>query len=292
MINVLLQTTIGDNADDWDIRRFSHLEEFLRNSRDDQGHQLFNVVARNRGPADRPDPVLSSLPQSGFDELWLFGVDTGDGLQPEDSEGIAAFRRRGGGVLVTRDHMDVGSSLIALGQGLGSANHFHTRNADPDSSRHCPDDLDTDYILWPNYHSGANGDYQRVEPLGAVHPVLRDPLSPQGHINYLPAHPHEGSVGVPADEPTARAILRGRSAVSGREFDLVIAFERTATSGPAIAQSTFHHFCDYNWDIGAGAPSFVDEPPSDAMRRFPDALRSTKQYTRNVALWLAGRPPS
>jgi hypothetical protein len=50
---------------------------------------------------------------------------------------------------------------------------------------------------------------------------------------------------------------------------------------------TFHHFADYNWDTRLGCPSFVDEPPGDAMIRTPQALADTQLYMRNLALWLA-----
>jgi hypothetical protein len=73
-------------------------------------------------------------------------------------------------------------------------------------------------------------------------------------------------------------------------FNLVVAFEPSADGGPAIAQSTFHHFADYNWNPRLGAPSFVSEPPGDALAHSPEAQRSIERYVRNVALWLAGRP--
>ena len=66
-------------------------------------------------------------------------------------------------------------------------------------------------------------------------------------------------------DPTARVIATGRSKVTGALFNLAVAFEPSAAGGPAIAQSTFHHFADYNWDPGMGAPSFVDEPPGGAL---------------------------
>ena len=72
--------------------------------------------------------------------------------------------------MVTRDHMDLGSSICSLGA-VGTAHHFHSRNCDPDASRHRRDDVFTTDISWPNYHSGANGDFQRVSPVGAIHPV-------------------------------------------------------------------------------------------------------------------------
>ena len=292
MINVLLQSTIAPDPNDWSIERFSLLQAYLSGARDVDGTPLFNVTARNLLAGGRPDPVLSTLHDSDFDELWLFAVDVGNGLTPEDSDGINRFHRRGGGLMVTRDHMDLGSSVCTLGCGPAAAHHFHTKNEDPDLSRRCIDDPYTTNILWPNYHSGANGDFQHVRAVGIPHPVLRDPLSQDGLVRYLPSHPHEGSVCPPAGDSTARVILESRSAVTGRSFNLAVAFEPAADGGPAIAQSTFHHFCNYNWDIASGAPTFVSEPPGDGMKEFPEALRSTQQYVHNVALWLAGRLPA
>jgi hypothetical protein len=56
-----------------------------------------------------------------------------------------------------------------------------------------------------------------------------------------------------------------------------------------VAQSTFHHFADYNWDTRAGAPSFVSEPPGDAITRSPEAIADTHRYALNIARWLAQR---
>ncbi len=123
-----------------------------------------------------------------------------------------------------------------------------------------------------------------------MHPVLTDPEAADGAVHCLPAHPHEGAVGKPADDPTARVIATGRSTISGVAFNLAVAFEPSADGGPAIAQSTFHHFADYNWNPQLGAPSFVSEPPGDALAHSPEAQRSIERYVRNVALWLAGRP--
>jgi hypothetical protein len=77
--------------------------------------------------------------------------------------------------------------------------------------------------------------------------------------------------------------------VSGVTFNIAVAFEPSDAGGPAIAESTFHHFADYNWDPAKGAPSFVHEPPGNGLATFPQALRSTERYVRNIALWLAGR---
>jgi hypothetical protein len=56
-----------------------------------------------------------------------------------------------------------------------------------------------------------------------------------------------------------------------------------------VACSTFHHFADMNWDIDAGAPTFVTEPPSNVMKRDPSRLEVFKDYVRNIARWLGAR---
>ena len=58
--------------------------------------------------------------------------------------------------------MDLGSSVCSLG-GIGRAHHFHSTNVDPDEANRVIDDRETSYILWPNYHSGSNGDFQEIE---------------------------------------------------------------------------------------------------------------------------------
>ena len=287
MIKILLQTTIPTAQDDWSIARFSTLADFLRDQRDEEGRPLFDVTSRDRDPLGAPDSLLSKLDQSAFDQMWLFAVDTGNGLAAEDCQAISRFRESGRGLLVTRDHMDLGSSICSLG-GVGKAHYFHSQNLDPDPANRTIDDPYTTYISWPNFHSGANGDYQEITVADPVHPVLADPDSPTGAIRYLPAHPHEGAVGAP-DGEQARVIATGTSKVTGRRFNIAVAFEPGAGGGPAIAESTFHHFADYNWNSDAGVPSFVDEPPGHGMTQRPQALADTHRYVRNIALWLAQR---
>lgn len=285
-INVLLQTTIEPTENDWHIGRFSMLRDYLASLTAIDGRPLFRVTARDRERIGAPDSVLSSLDRSAYDELWLFAVDTGDGLHEEDRAAILRFRVRGGGLMITRDHMDLGCSICQLGA-IGAAHVFHTHNAAAPIPP--PDDTGTPQIQWPNFHSGANGAAQRVEAELPVHPVMRDSESETGTVRYLPAHPHEGAVVAPKSDPLARVIATGRSLASGKQFNIAVAFERSDTDGPAIAESTFHHFADYNWDPSYGSPDFVTETPVDELRNDPRATASVRCYVRNVALWLAGR---
>lgn len=292
-IQILLQTTIPFAEDNWHIGRFSLLRDELIAMQDDAGNQLCEVTTRNReADANGNDHVLSTLDASAFDELWLFAIDTGDGLSEADCHGITRFRQRGGGIMATRDHQDLGISLCTLG-GIGRAHFFHSKHPEPDTTRHVIDDPHTTSISWPNYHSGANGDYQTIE-MTAPHDLIRNPASPSGFIRFFPAHPHEGAVGVPENEAHACVIATGVSRITARPFNLLVAFESARddhrnTLGRGIAESSFHHLVDYNWDTNLGCPSFLEEAPGDGYKRNPKALEDIKTYVRNVALWLAGR---
>jgi len=291
-IRILLQTTIPTTEDDWSIERFSLLSDYLASLKDEAGNPLCEITARDRSSdAEGNDPVLSTLGESDFDELWLFALDTGGGLSPKDCAGILAFHQCGKGIFTTRDHQDMGVCMSGLGS-LGTLHYFQSKQQHPDESHRCIDDTYTKTISWPNYHSGRNGDYQTIISIAPVHELLQDPNSPSGQIKYFPAHPHEGGVGVSPDDKNARVIAMGKSLVSGRPFNLVVAVESTKDEqgnqlGRAVAQSTFHHFVDYNWDIEKGCPSFVEEPEGNGMKENPRALEDIHAYVRNLAIWLA-----
>jgi len=278
MSRILLQTTITESADDWDISRFSLLADELRAA----GH---DVTARNRVSSDGSDRVLSRLDEMEYDQLWLMAVDLGDGLTAADAYSVRRFRENGGGVLTARDHQDLGCCLNRLGS-LGLVNEFHDKSVDP--STMC-DDQDTPTISWPNYHSGANGDYQPVLIEGPVHELLRTNRTTSRRIEWFPAHPHEGMVS--ANGPFATAIAQGRSTATGRHFNLAVVLDGELTPdgrpmGRAVAESTFHHFADYNWDLDCGAPSFVSEPAGNQIKADPSRLEIFKDYVRNIAAWL------
>ena len=285
-VNVLLQTTIEPTQNDWHIGRFSMLRDYLASLRAADGSPLFRVTARDRDPVGAPDSVLSALDRSQYDELWLFAVDTGNGLDDADRAGILRFRARGGGLMITRDHMDLGCSICEMGS-IGAAHVFNTHNLEGPVP--APDDRDTPEIQWPNFHSGANGDVQQVEPVLPLHPVMRDAESETGAVMFLPAHPHEGAVIAPKSDPRARVIATGKSRTTGQRFNIAVAFERSEREGPALAESTFHHFADYNWDARRGSPDFVTEKPAFTLPDSRRAMASVHRYVRNVALWLAGR---
>jgi hypothetical protein len=267
-VQILLQTTTPAEPNSWSIDSLSLLRQQLETVRV-QGQPTI-VTARNREVSSSgSDPVLLGIDRSDFDELWLFALD----------------------VLTARDHQDMGASLCSLG-GVGAANHFHSKNPEPEASRQQVDDRETTAISWPNYHSGRNGDFQRIAAVEPVHPLLRDPENPNRILEFFPSHPHEGAVSAPPGDRSARAIAVGYSVSSGRPFNLVVAFESSRDGdgnalGRAAAHSSFHHFADYNWDTRKGAPSFVMELEGTGMVSNPRAAADIRAYVANLAGWIA-----
>ncbi|KAA0081400.1 hypothetical protein CIW52_20750 [Mycolicibacterium sp. P9-64] len=278
MSRILLQSTIAAHPDDWDVSRFSLLATELRAA----GHE---VLTRNRSDQAGDDPMLTHLDDLDIDQLWLLAVDVGEGLTAAEADAVTRFRRGGGGVLTARDHQQLGSCLLRLGS-LGQVNQFYDESIDPESML---DDRGTPEISWPNFHSGSNGDYQPVLAAEPAHELLRTTQTSSGHIEWFPAHPHEGLV-IP-EGPHATVVAHGRSSATDRRFNLAVALDGEMAPdgrpmGRAVAESTFHHFADYNWDIDSGAPSFVSEPPGTEIRTDPARLAVFKDYVRNLATWL------
>jgi hypothetical protein len=287
-VRILLQTTIPFAEDDWHIGRFSLLTDHLKSIKNSDGQSLYDVTTRNREVNDDGfDTLLSKLDESDFDQLWLFALDLGGGLTPTDCAGVTRFRQKGGGILSARDHNDMGVSLCTLG-GIGAAHYFHSKQQDPDDSRNTRDDPYTLNIDFPNYHSGANGDFHRIK--AADHPLFQ--REDGSLIEYFPSHPHEGGIGTPNGDKSARVVATGMSKATNRPFNLVVAFENSTDGhgnrcGRGIAHSSFHHLVDYNWNIEMGCPSFLEESPGDEYVRHPEKLEDVKQYVANAASWLS-----
>ncbi len=193
MSRILLKTTIEPTEDDWHIGRFGLLAGLLR----ELGH---DVTARDLDQRDGADVDIAAAADGGFDQIWLFGVDGTGALGDADIAAIDRFRAGGGGVLLSRDHQDLGACLGRI-PGIGATQHFHTRNMEDDPKRRAPDDTGTPTLGWPNYHSGDNGDVQEISVLEPLHPlVTRADGSP---LHWFPAHPHEGTVSAPPALPGA-----------------------------------------------------------------------------------------
>jgi hypothetical protein len=75
------------------------------------------------------------------------------------------------------------------------------------------------------------------------------------------------------------------------KFNLLVAFEKSSDQhgnnlGSAVAESSFHHLVDYNWDTTMGCPTFLEEPPGNEVKESPEKLEDIKTYVANLAKWL------
>jgi hypothetical protein len=154
------------------------------------------VVARDRAGRCGPDPILSGLDRSDFDALWLFGVDVGDGLDQRDCAGIARFWRRGGGLLLTRDNLDLSRSLYRLG-GVGMA-HCGADEVDGASlGCECIDDGAPVTAGVPLRAPSETG-FREIEPIAPVHATLRQSVVEGSVLRYLPAGGDEAELALSA----------------------------------------------------------------------------------------------
>ncbi len=113
-----------------------------------ESHQ---VEARDRITDERGDDVdLAGGSDLPFDQIWMFAVDATNALTAADIAGIEAFRRRGGGLLLTRDHFDLGSGLSKL-SGIGAAHHFHNVNPETEPERRTRDETFPTQAALANY---------------------------------------------------------------------------------------------------------------------------------------------
>ncbi len=286
MKKILFKTTVEDDENDWCSARFQLLKRTLENAG-------FVVESRDRiNDQSGNDVDFKSLTESDYDQLWIFAVEGNDGgLTREDAKHIDAFRRQGKGCMLTRDHMNVGNTLVHIPE-IGPAHHFHTVNPEPNKERQRRDDTVNMELDWPNYHSGLNGSIQEIGIVDKAHPLIQ---SNGELIRYFPTHPHEGAISIPkGTEQYASVIAEGKSKLSGLNFDLIIAFEshidkENNSYGRAVMHSSFHHFADYNWDTSKGCPDFVFEPVGNEMSKSPQAQDDIRVYSVNLANWLSVR---
>ena len=224
-IRVLLQTTIQHADDDWHVGRFSLLRDHLQALRAPDGNPLCAVTARDRARAD-DDPVLSRLgPGALRRDVALRGRrrQRPDAARVRGHLRVSRARRRHPG----RPGSSRSRHVPVRIRCLGPIEHFHRLQPEADEGaanrrRSKPGDLLAQLSLGLERRPAAD---PAVSP---AHPLLfRDGQSAAGGLlAHFPAHPHEGAIAPPPDDPNVRVVAEGRSTLSGRAFNLVVAEDR------------------------------------------------------------------
>lgn len=286
--NALLQTTIGADADDWCIERFSLLAAQIRAAGEAQqpGFQL--LVQNHPSSAEDRLKLQNQLRSGHFEQVWLIAPDLDNGPEPAFFEALEAAVAGGTHLVLATDHTDLGSCLLQLDGCLSNVGRTQT------FGRSWPDlPSDQEYandacpaIQRPCVVTGQNGGVQICRQR-LDHPILAFDTTIAGHL-ILPAHPHEGVL--QPQGPHQQVLLSSHSISSGREQITAVLDEEPGSSrGVVLHHSTFHHFADFNQDVSRGCPSFVLDPASDQIRHSPALLNDLKAYVQAVVGYLLAR---
>jgi hypothetical protein len=252
---------------------------------------------------------------ANYDEIWFFGTGSTPVLEPGEIAQLTAFMAapKFGGVLVTGDHASLGRSIAGQVPRAGSMRLYPAPDAIPPgwntTLEEGPDpgatfdfdeqsDEKPQTIRWRRYPVSSPFLF-RYRP----HPVL---CGPDGPINVLPDHEHEGEALAPL--PTAGApewptkgghqqapevIAWGRiknpaATKHGQEIGVISAYDgHNVDAGRILADATWHHWFDINLTGVAAPPSpyaGFDETTAGAA-----ALKKIDAYFLNAGVWLA--PP-
>lgn len=261
---------------------------------------------------------LDQINLNDYDELWLFGFNgLPSVLTPAEITAVRAFMDNGGGVLVTGDHADLGAAIasdipragklrawapgVAPSQG-GADRHSTLREGhDPGFAFNDQSDDVPQIIRYREYPVSSPSWWQRrTRP----HPVL---CGPDGPIDVLPDHMHEGVITIPGAFPAgewpskagfqpkpeviawARIVQPGLTK-SGTEFPVLGVYDgHGADVGRIVADATWHHWFDINL-IGDNGAVIGDTAGFDNTAAGQAALKKIEAYFLNVAIWLA--PPA
>ncbi|HEV7905825.1 MAG TPA: hypothetical protein VGO96_18440 [Pyrinomonadaceae bacterium] len=272
-----------------------------------------NTGATLPGPRLLTDPELDIL--NKFDQIWFFGHNSDPDLSKDELELLDAFMKppKCGGVLVTGDHENLGRGIAGQIRRAGKmrlypapkrdgAEHNTTLEEGPDENATFDENDQSDdlpqTIIYKRFPVWSQPGFKR---LYRPHPVL---CGPDGPIDVLPDHQHEGEAIAPTDEqldadwPTRVdghqerpvVIAHGKTKEPGagnREFGVVSAYDgHNVNVGRIVADSTWHHWFDFNL-LG------IDLPPHylgfEATPRGRAALKKIDAYFLNCGVWLA--PP-
>ena len=272
----------------------------------------FEITTAHRGYDPSADfdnvPVTNFDLESEFDEIWFFGIATGDILSSAEKAAVESFMDSAdGGVLATGDHASLGRGLAGYIKRVGEMRAYPAPSAGgpdrlsslregptagfsfSDQSDYVPQDLTLKYYnSWSLYPFYRQSKYP--------HPVMCGPLGP---IDVFPDHEHEGVATAPssygADWPTsssgyqpevelvahATSIDPRFSGSFGDSWAVVGVYDgHRANVGRIVADATWHHWFDINLNgfYTPSAPAGTD-----------DIIQQIEGYFLNVAIWLAGR---
>lgn len=293
----------------------------------------YQITLGHRGftPPSNPNPLVvanisnfnfqTSVTLNDFDQVWLFGINTGLGLPAAELNVVEAYMNDGGGLFATGDHGYLGSSLSGniirvkdmrywSDNPVGSSNEVNevsmTGKRRNDTNR--PKAGDATSLYFDNQSDNIPQNISpRVFRGGMPHPLLsiKTSIRPSGIIDIMPDHPHEGEcrpetsftvngVNVPT-QIIATSFVLGGSTIGGEGkaltephcFPSIAVWDgRLAKVGRIVVDSTWHHFVNVNLN---GSESFFngDDIPGLQSGLTTADFNVVRQYYMNISLWIS-----
>jgi len=256
---------------------------------DPWSHINFNFTKAHRqvsgeaGVIDNFD--FSSYDLDQYSQVWLFGINRqsqGGELSDVELRHLTEFMDAGGGVFATGDHEDLGNPLAAEVPRVRSMRRWYYPNPGPNGEPVAPaqsgadrhdtlvgggtqTDPDPQEIRPRYYFRFTGGSSVILHRVKYPHPVL---CGPNGVINYLPDHMHEGLCEVPSDlsknytfdgvpfeeypskdgsQEAPEVIAWAVNNVTNDEFGVLAAYDgHEVDVGRVVVDATWHHWFNIN----------------------------------------------
>lgn len=320
-VNVLL---VADGGLSFDTNTFG-LSEFVTTFNKLQQQSFlnvkYNVTVAYRGPTmpANPNPIIvsklanfnfdTSVTLNNFDQVWLFGINSGASLSNAEVNKIDAYMNGGGGLFATGDHGSLGSALCSQIPRVADMRYWTdfgagevSMSGDRRNDTNRPGVGQTTSSQFNNQSDNIPQNIAvRTFGSGMPHPLLSISTSKRasGIIDIMPDHPHEGEckpekiftvknpvTGQPqniSSQIIATSFVLGGSFAGGKQptqphcFPSISVFDgRVANVGRIAIDSTWHHFININLIATPGNGTGLTNGDFDVVQ----------QYYMNISKWI------
>jgi hypothetical protein len=301
------------------------LSEFLTafNELESKSWVDYRVTLAHRSTIiNSPNPVVvnhisdfnfeSSVNLKGFDQVWLFGIQSFASLDDGEKTALESYMNGGGGLFVTGDHGSLGNGMCGDIIRVKDMRHWNdTPNSQNDTNEVSMTGRrrnDTNAPR-PGNSTATTFDHQSdnvpqkigVKKFGAgylPHPLLSisKSIRSSGVIDIMPDHPHEGEckaeTSFTVNEITLSTQIIATSFVTGGNvsgakdstdahcFPSISVWDgRPANVGRIVVDSTWHHFVNINLNGSGSALGGLNSSDFIVIR----------QYFMNIATWMTRR---
>jgi hypothetical protein len=287
------------------------------------GHRSSSVLSSNPLVVNQINSFnfQTSVTLSDFDQVWLFGINSGTGLPAPELAVVDAYMNGGGGLFATGDHGSLGSSLCGNIPRVKDMRYWASTSATNsidevsmsgarrnDTNR--PRTGDATSLYFDNQSDNVPQTIAaRTFSNGHPHPLLSISTSirPSGVIDIMPDHPHEGeckpesvftvnNMAIQSQIIATSFVLSGSTTNGGNGgktptiphcFPSIAVWDgRPANVGRIVVDSTWHHFVNINLNgVGSGGGDIAGTQSGLTTADF----NVVRQYFMNIATWMTRR---